>query len=118
MKFGKKIIKIILSGFILLQLTPYYSKGFITINAHNNGVDEFENIKIVTEETYKQEDINVSKRMENVPMGNSIPQTQSFQSKSSMPYWTETNGVKNFYDAENNLMYHKGTKKNYRCVRT
>ena len=111
MKFGKKIIKVILSVFILLQLTPYYSKGFIIINAQNNGVDEFENIKIVTEETYKQEDTNVSKRMANVPMGNSIPQTQAFQSKTSMPYWTETNGVKNFYDAENNLMYHKGTKK-------
>lgn len=101
-----------LSAFLLVAgiiLMPLSSND--KIKAENNVADGFEGVDIVTEDTYQPIDPDVSEELENVAMGSSIKQSKASMARASAPYWKESNGVKNFYDAEGNLMYHEGTKK-------
>lgn len=97
---------LLVSGIILLPLSSNDK-----IKAENNVADGFEGVDIVTGDTYQPIDPDVSEELENVAMGSSIKQSKASMARASAPYWKESNGVKNFYDAEGNLMYHEGTKK-------
>ncbi len=97
---------LLVAGIILLPLSSNDK-----IKAENNVADGFEGVDIVTEDTYQPIDPDVSEELENVAMGSSIKQSKASMARASAPYWKESNGVKNFYDAEGNLMYHEGTKK-------
>lgn len=93
----------------VMILLPLSSKE--KLNAETNTANGFEGIDIVTEDTYQPVNPNISQKLENVPMGSSIPQSKTAMARASAPYWDESNGVKKFYDAKGNLMYHEGTKK-------
>ena len=97
---------LLVAGIILMSLSSNDK-----IKAENNVADGFEGVDIVTEDTYQPIDPDVSEELENVAMGSSIKQSKASMARASAPYWKESNGVKNFYDAEGNLMYHEGTKK-------
>lgn len=107
MKFYKGLSAFLLvAGIILLPLNNNDN-----LKAENNVANGFEGVEIVTEDTYQPIDPDVSEELENVAMGSSIKQSKASMARASAPYWKESNGVKNFYDAEGNLMYHEGTKK-------
>lgn len=101
-----------LSAFLLVAgiiLLPFTSND--KLKAENNVANGFEGVDIVTEDTYQPIDQDVSEELENVAMGSSIEQPKARMARASAPYWDESSGVKKFYDAEGNLMYHEGTKK-------
>lgn len=107
MKFYKGLSAFLLvAGIILLPLNNNDN-----LKAENNVANGFEGVEIVTEDTYQPIDPDVSEELENVAMGSSIEQPKARMARASAPYWDESSGVKKFYDAEGNLMYHEGTKK-------
>lgn len=107
MKFYKGLSAFLLVvGIILLPLNNNDK-----LKAENNVANGFEGVEIVTEDTYQPIDPDVSEELENVAMGSSIEQPKAIMARASAPYWDESTSVKNFYDAEGNLMYHEGTKK-------
>ncbi len=107
MKFYKRLSAFLLvAGIILLPLNNNDK-----LKAENNVANGFEGVEIVTGDTYQPIDSDVSEELENVAMGSSIEQPKAKMARASAPYWDESSGVKKFYDAEGNLMYHEGTKK-------
>lgn len=107
MKFYKGLSAFLLvAGIILLPLNNNDK-----LKAENNVANGFEGVEIVTEDTYQPIDPDVSEELENVAMGSSIEQPKAKMARASAPYWDESSGVKKFYDAEGNLMYHEVTKK-------
>lgn len=107
MKFFKGLSAFLLvAGIILLPLNNNNK-----LKAENNVAKGFEGVDIVTEDTYQPIDPDISEELENVAMGSSIEQPKASLARASAPYWDESSGVKKFYDAEGNLMYHEGTKK-------
>lgn len=106
MRFFKGLSALLLTTVIILL--PFSNNK---LKAENNVANGFEGVDIVTEDTYQPIDPNVSEELENVAMGSSIEQPKVSLARASAPYWDESSGVKKFYDAEGNLMYHEGTKK-------
>lgn len=106
MRFFKGLSALLLTTVIILL--PFSNNK---LKAENNVANGFEGVDIVTEDTYQTIDPNVSEELENVAMGSSIEQPKVSLARASAPYWDESSGVKKFYDAEGNLMYHEGTKK-------
>lgn len=107
MRFFKGLSAFLLvAGIILLPLNNNDK-----LKAENNVANGFEGVDIVTEDTYQPIDPDILEELENVAMGSSIEQPKVSLARASAPYWDESSGVKKFYDAEGNLMYHEGTKK-------
>lgn len=103
-----------LKRFVLYLISCIVICNFVTIPlfADENVISDmgFEGIEIVKAETYQPIDRDVSESLKNVSLGGD-PIGPMYRSKSvSEPYWKTENGIKNFYDADGNLMYHHGSK--------
>ena len=70
----------------------------------------FDGVEVVTADTYQPVDRNISDVLKDATLGGD-PVGPMYRSRStSAPYWKTENGLKNFYDADDNLMYKQGTK--------
>ncbi len=102
----KKLLVISLSGFLAFMMCS-------RVTAYSPLDNDFNDIDIVTEDTYKPVDKNISEKMKDAAMndGNNEIPFQNFRARSAdAPYWDNQNGVKSFYDANGTLMYKQGTK--------
>ena len=106
-----KRIKTLLVVALLLGNVVYSIKAKENGTLKTDNGDDFQNVEIVTEDTYKPIDPQVSKLMQDVAMGtNTDNKVINEKVRTSNPYWSVIDGEKSFYDAEGNLMYRKGTK--------
>lgn len=76
---------------------------------------DFDDVEIVTEDTYVPVDTKVPNEMnDNAVLGSALekePQTYAVEAKAKDPEWKLENGNKNFYNGYGELMYHQGTQK-------
>lgn len=99
----KKILYIIFCVCLLIA-----QGSFAAFAAEEN--DSGQETESVDENHYQKIDLNEIDEMENAAMGQN-QDLQSINMRSAAPYWTITNGVKSFYDANDKLFEKKGTKK-------
>lgn len=83
------------------------------IHAEGSGesTDLFDGVEIVTDENAVPIDRKDISGMENAEMGDNLAMIDhTMQRSAAAPYWTNSGGVKRFYDANGTLMYHAGSK--------
>lgn len=106
-----KKIKGILAVMLLLGVMTCPIRAEEESNPDRYIENGFQDVDIVTEDTYQPINPEVSEMMKDAAMGDNPENIHLYQrSRASAPYWKTENGLKNFYDAEGNLMYRKGTK--------
>ena len=105
-----KTIKSVITAFLLLGFMTYPVKAEeATPDTYTD--NRFQDVDIVTEESYQPIDPQVSEMMKDAAMGDNPENRYLYQrARATAPYWKTENGMKNFYDAEGTLMYRKGTK--------
>ncbi|MEG0410724.1 MAG: GH25 family lysozyme [Erysipelotrichaceae bacterium] len=103
--------------FCLMISITLLSTLFVPASIQAEDTNDFNDVEIVTNDSYQPIDPSTINHMVNAPMGYNIepsPSSRKARSaispKSSNPYWKSENGFKNFYDANDTLMYHQGTK--------
>ncbi|MEG2410747.1 MAG: GH25 family lysozyme, partial [Erysipelotrichaceae bacterium] len=104
--------------FCLMISITLLSTLFVPVSIQAEDTNDFNDVEIVTEDTYQPIDPNKISGMKDVPIGKHMdPLPPNRMSRSFVPstsefgtYWKEENGFKNFYDANNTLTYHQGTK--------
>lgn len=106
-----KTIKSVLTAFLLLGFMMYPVKAEEEATPDTYTDNRFQDVDIVTEESYQPIDSQVSELMKDAAMGDNPENRYLYQrARAAAPYWKTENGMKNFYDAEGTLMYRKGTK--------
>lgn len=106
-----KTIKSVIAAFLLLGFMMYPVKAEEEATPDTYTDNRFQDVDIVTEESYQPIDPQVSELMKDAAMGDNPENRYLYQrARATAPYWKTENGMKNFYDAEGTLMYRKGTK--------
>ncbi|MEG2837601.1 MAG: GH25 family lysozyme [Erysipelotrichaceae bacterium] len=104
--------------FCLMISITLLSTLFVPVSIQAEDTNDFNDVEIVTEDTYQPIDPSKISGMKDVPIGKHMdPLPPNRMSRSFVPstskfgtYWKVENGFKNFYDANNTLTYHQGTK--------
>lgn len=102
----KKLLCIIFVGAICVMNQS-------SVHAEDSGKSTglFDDVDIVTDENAVPIDRKDISGMKNAEMGDTVAALdQTMQRSAAAPYWTNTGGVKRFYDANGNMMYHAGSK--------
>ncbi|MBS6373289.1 MAG: hypothetical protein KH431_01595 [Erysipelotrichaceae bacterium] len=102
----KKLLCIIFVGAICIMNQS-------SVHAEDSGKSTglFDDVEIVTDENAVPIDRKDISGMKNAEMGDTVAALDhTMQRSAAAPYWTNTGGVKRFYDANGNMMYHAGSK--------